>query len=429
MSQEKIRWEFDEVAAKYPELPRPILRKIDTGLRGIQATERAEALAKAENYLFETTKGKRKVFIVDGVLLRDGTTIAKPDFSQEVQNANSDSARSEAVPPYVLDDIDGQFWLVDHGKPVEQVFFAPIPDFYDKKTSLGTPMVDVAKSGPSSCLSIIVFGYCHFWRDKVPCKYCDLVGNLISGRHDFHTEESIQDIYETVNEALKEKGRWQIFRLTAGSDPRGELAYDVETDEYLKVLGAIEKAFGSTDFNGRLVGSALHKSQWVKLKEAGTAAVEPHIEVWDKELFENICPGKTKYGGRDFWLQSAIDAVEVFGRGNVCSQIVGGAELAQPYGFKTIDAALESSLAGVEYLAQRGITTSYNVLHVGKSSVFFREGQRPAPIDYYARLTLGLREIRRKYRIPVGFNDYRRCGHPDTSFSRIDFPEATLGEV
>ena len=102
--------------------------------------------------------------------------------------------------------------------------------------------------------------------------------------------------------------------------------------------------------------------------------------------------------------------------------------MAQPYGFKTIDEALESSLEGVEYMAQRGITTSFNVLHVGKPSVFFKEGQKPAPLEYYARLTKGLRDIRRKYKIPVGFNDHRRCGHPDTSFSRIDYPEAEGGE-
>jgi len=424
MGQNQVGPGLDEVAEKYPEVPKLILLKIDTGLRGVTVTSRAEALAKAENYLFENSRGGKTTYLVDGVLLRDGTSIGKLHFQHELQSLAADHIRSDGSHPYTLDTLDGQFWLLDKDRPVEQVFFSPIPEFYDKKTSRGTAMVDVAKSGPASCLSIIVFGYCHFWRDKRACKYCDLVGNFISGRDDGHTEESLQDIYETVAEALKEEGRWQIFRLTAGSDPRGNLSYDVETEEYIKVLGAIERAVGSKDFNGRLVGSALHKSQWQQLKDAGTVAVEPHIEVWDKDLFDNICPGKAKYGGRGFWLQSAIDAVEVYGRGNVCSQIVGGAELAQPYGFKTIDAALESSLEGVEYLAQRGVTTSFNVLQVSKSSVFFREGQKPASLEYYARLTKGLRDIRRKYRIPVGFNDYRRCGHPDTSFSRIDFPEA-----
>jgi hypothetical protein len=124
-------------------------------------------------------------------------------------------------------------------------------------------------------------------------------------------------------------------------------------------------------------------------------------------------------------MQNIYDSVEVYGRGNTCSQIVGGAELAQPYGFKTIDEALASSLEGAEHFAQRGITTSFNVLHVSKGSVFYKEGQRPAPLEYYARLVIGLRDIRRKYHLPVSFNDYRRCGHPDTSFSRIDFPEVT----
>ena len=420
---------YTEIAGKYPDIPPFILRKIDIALRGLEGTANAEKLALKEGYLFDSSDPQRpelKKYIVDGLLFRDGTGAGRPEFASEsLPGSGPKYLRRPGALPYTVDAVDGRFYLFDGKELVDEVFFAPTPDFYYKTTSRGTPMWKVAHSSPSACLTIIPYGYCFFWNDKRPCRYCDLVGGLIKGNEQGQSAETLEDISETVSEALREKGRWQIFRITAGSDPRGEGQYEYETREYLKVLGAIEHAFGSKDFNGRLVGSALPKDHWIALKNAGTAAVEPHIEVWDEELFKIICPGKTKYYGREWWMQNIYDSVEVYGRGNTCTQIVGGIELAQPYGFKTIDEALESSLAGVEHFAQRGITCSFNVLHVSRKSVFYKEGQQPAPLEYYARLVTGMRDIRRKYRIAVSFNDYRRCGHPDTSFSRIDFPEVS----
>jgi hypothetical protein len=426
---------FSEVSIKYPEIPRYILRKIDLSLRGLKGTARAEQLALNKGYLFDVSDSSvpaRKRYLTDGLLFREGTSIGKPQFeSEQTPGALPGRLRREGVVPYLVDAVDGHFFLYDGDELVDEVFYNPYPDFYDKTTSQGTPMWKVALSGPSSNLTLSPYAYCFFWKDKKPCKYCDInrqylrVANLVKDYREGQDEKTLQDIYETVSEALKEKGRWQIFRITAGSDPRGEKQYEIETREYIKVLGAIEHAFGSTDFNGRLVGSSLPKEQWIALKNAGTKAVEPHIEVWDEELFKIICPGKNAYYGREWWMQNIYDSVEVFGRGNTCTQIVGGAELAQPYGFKTIDEAIASNLEGVEHFAQRGITTSFTVLGINKTSVFYKEGQTPAPLEYYARLVIGLRDIRRKYHLPVSFNDYRRCGHPDTSFSRIDFPEVT----
>jgi hypothetical protein len=418
---------LQDTASRYPKIPPVLLLKIDAILRGVLASERAEALAKKNGFIWETVHGDKRRYYVDGIVFPDGLSLEKPKFPGETAQHRDKAIFSPGTSPYLVDDIDGLFWLTDDGKPIEQLFFSPIPRFFGKKTSNGTPMESIAESLPSSCLSLVPYGYCYFWNEKIPCKYCNLIGDLITGIKSVQTEETLQDITETVTEAIKEEGRWQIFRLHAGSDPRGDVAYERETEEYVKVLEAVEKAFGSKDFNGRFVGSALNKDQWKRTKEAGNSAVEPHIEVWDKRLFDIICPGKAKWNGYDYWLQSALDAVEVFGRGNVCSQVVGGIELAKPYGFASIDEALDSTLAGVEFFAERGVTMSFNVLRVRNPSVFYKEGQTPPPIEYYARLTTGMHEIRKKHRIPVGFNDYRRCSaHPDTILSRLDYPQAAL---
>ena len=44
------------------------------------------------------------------------------------------------------------------------------------------------------------------------------------------------------------------------------------------------------------------------LKNAGYKIYHPNFEVWDRELFSWICPGKERYVGRDEWMKRIVDA-------------------------------------------------------------------------------------------------------------------------
>jgi hypothetical protein len=69
-----------------------------------------------------------------------------------------------------------------------------------------------------------------------------------------------------------------------------------------------------------------------------------NIELWDKNFFNSIYPGKRDHcGGWDHWVKALEYAVDVFGWGRVRSNIVAGIE------------PKESTLAGVEYLASKGV--------------------------------------------------------------------------
>ena len=173
-----------------------------------------------------------------------------------------------------------------------------------------------------------------------------------------------------------------------------------------------------------MVASAFSEKQQDKLIKAGAMGYECHIEVWDEKLFEWVCPGKTRWYGRDYWVDSSLASVKVFGKGNVCNQYVAGVELIQPDGFKNIEEALQSSLEGAEFLAEHGIGTTSCVLWIAQGSVFYAQKQSPGPLEYYVRLSQGLSELRRKHQIGVDFNDYRRCGiHPDAGLSRLNYYE------
>ncbi len=232
-----------------------------------------------------------------------------------------------------------------------------------------------------------------------------------------YTQEGLDDLYETMNEALKEKGKWMNIVLLAGSNPTGNLPYDNEVDEYVKVLTTLRKSFGTEKVYAKMVASAFSREQLLRLKEAGATTYQPHIEVWDEKLFEWICPGKTKYFGRQYWIDSALSAVEIFGRGYVCTQFVGGVELMRPYGFKTIDEALESTLEGADFFARHGVGPIAIIHRLEKGTVFYAQKQKPAPLEYYVRLMKGISEIHRKYNLSVDFNNYR-C-HPTGDMDRL----------
>lgn len=415
---------LSDVASKYPEVPRFILLKIDAAIRGVTVTERAFQRARESGSVFEEEiyeHGKR--FIrkrLAGAVFRDGTWIC-----------GLESSRGMAIlrygQPYTIDVVDHRLMLVDGETPVEECFFVPHPEFYGKKTRRGTPMHHLALAGPPDCMNIQVYMDCQFWRGKLPCKYCQLETYKGMRHRGGRTDAELEDMYETVNEALQEPGRWTGIRLTAGSDPGGSVPYENEVNEYIKVLKTLKRSFGSQTIPVRLVASAYPEEQQKRLAEAGASCYEPHIEVWDEKVWEWVCPGKARWFGRQYWIESTLAAVRVFGRGNVCTQLVGGAEMATPYGFKTVDEAVASSLEGAEFFARYGVTTSSTVMWVGQGSVFYRQKQQPAPLEYYVKLTAGLRKIRKAYKLGVDFNDYRRCAiHPDTDLSRLDYPEVEV---
>ncbi len=449
---------FEEVAKKYPDFPRTIMRKIDTALRGVILTERALGRAKEEDVLYDASADfgdsprceadeKEILPVVGGVFFRDGTyvlgleSVTRGLYSPSgtlVRKSKPFGSSGLSLPkPYILDVFDGGLRLLeDENEPVEKVYFAPIPAYFGKKTSRGTPMIKVISSRAPNRITINISDYCHFFKEKLSCKYCSIIPWLL--HKGVRTLVNLEDIYETVNEALEEEGGFTSIHLIAGSDPRGgssreikslndisrDKPYENEVNEYIRVLKTLQRCFGREKIPAQAIASAFPREQLRRLADAGLSAYRSNIEVWDEKLFQWICPGKAKYFGRQYWIDSILSAVEIFGRGNVSTQLVAGAELAEPYGFKTIEEALESDLEGVEFFAGYGVYTTFCILWVDRGSVFYREKQKLPPLEYYVRLAKGINEIRKKYKLSASYSGYRGDGfHLDMDLARLEYNE------
>ncbi|HOP74352.1 MAG TPA: radical SAM protein [Bacillota bacterium] len=403
---------YFEVVREHPDVSPLVILKMDVQRRGVHYTKNAlsvvdESVHQLRSpYIFGSRDAQIKP-VPESLLLRDGTSIIVDPTPLE-QN------------PYIVDVIDGQLVLTDQGEILETVEYWPKPDFYDKRTSSGVLMSHIVSARPQR-LNIFQSGFCHFWANDKGCRYCDIVNHFKQQRAELGIPAKLnpQDVFETVHEALKQPGRFTGVCLTSGSDTRGAEPFDQEVDFYIEILQAIGANFKVKKFPSQLIASAFTEKQLARLyEETGLTSYTADLEVLHEELFNWICPGKAEWIGYREWKNRLIRAVDIFGRGNVSTGIVGGVETAKPKGFTSEEAALQSTLTEAEDLISQGVNVAF-IVWVPRPGSYFRDQKNPS-LDYFVRLAKGLHQLRVKYGLPIDFDDYRRCGnHPDTDLSRL----------
>jgi len=113
-----------------------------------------------------------------------------------------------------------------------------------------------------------------------------------------------------------------------------------------------------------------------------------------------VCPGKAQFVGRGQWIQGLLDAVDVFGHGNVGSAFVAGVELLPPAPGMTPAQMLASILEGAAFLLDRGIMPLYSPLWPVEGTAYGTDdGISP---ELYIELELELCKLRqsRKFAVP-----------------------------
>ncbi|MBI5376604.1 MAG: radical SAM protein [Candidatus Schekmanbacteria bacterium] len=383
---------YRQAVEKYPDVPKFTILKIDLYRRGLVYTDALKE--KYGQYPGPT-------------VLRDGTSVLTA--AGECMNDH-----------YTVDLFEDRLGIFYNGEFIEEADFCAKPSYVGKKTSQGTPMESVGMFRPQ-VINIWAYRYCHFWEGGNACKFCSINTFLKKRLSEREIALDPQDIKEIVAEAISEPGRFSTINITGGADPEGEEPFDSELNRYIKILQAVGENFSSRRFPSQLLACAYNKKQVKRLyDETGVLTYCADMEVWDRERFKWVCPAKEKYVGWDNWVRNLFDAVEIFGPGNVATNIVAGCEMVKPYGFETVDEALKSNLEGCEYLAKHGVSMMGLVFRPVKNSVFHKANQ--PTLEYYIRLARGMHDIRAAYGLSDNFDDYKHCGnHPDSDLSRVDF--------
>ena len=305
--------------------------------------------------------------------------------------------RSSPNTPYLIDFVDGKFPIYWNQEKVGEVLcFEERGKFCNRVMEDGTPFEAHVYTCGRDQLFVTASKHCDYFSQKKQCLFCDLTtfaGEQKKGGEAMILRKQAEQVAEIIYAALQEK-RFRHIMITGGtflSKYQGK----TEIEWYTDFLNTIRKRIW-TWYPACLQIGALDDEGWKRIHDTGIPSIEPNIEVWDKKLFEIICPGKNEVVGYDNWIKRTVNAVKYWGPGNVNPNFVIGVEMAQPFGFKRFEDAVKSTLEGFDFLMGNGVLPRQGDFWCVESKSALA-GQTPPPLEYYLELGKGYLELRYKH--------------------------------
>ena len=118
-------------------------------------------------------------------------------------------------------------------------------------------------------------------------------------------------------------------------------------------------------------------------KDAGVTSIAFNLEVFDREIFKKVCPGKNNLYGYDRWMRTLEESRDVFGQYKTFCGLVWGLEPA------------ESTMAGNRYFLENGIAIASNIFHADPNSAM---GKHPHPDeDFILKIAKHEQELFKEY--------------------------------
>ncbi|TGK38640.1 radical SAM protein [Leptospira gomenensis] len=281
------------------------------------------------------------------------------------------------------------------------VEFPPLPAWYRHKTKNGKIPGEIAPVIEWGYLIYLtVFRNCQYFGKEEECAYCDINHNYRQQKNagrPYTGVKDVEDILEVLSWIDAEDQIAKVYTITGGSVITS-LKKKNEIDFYLEYAQAIESRFPGR-WMGKIVSQAWEIEDCKKFKDAGIQVYHPNYEVWDKNLFQKICPGKEAYIGRDNWIRRVVDSAEVFGPSYVIPNFVGGVELSKPYGFSTVAEAIQSTGEGLDFFMSKGIMPRFTAWCPEPYTTLGT--QAGPPLEYFCELLTVWKATFEKYNLPV----------------------------
>ncbi len=402
--------EIEELMSKYPDVPVEVMFKEDILRLGFDYTDAALEAAK------DALKKTYRIFATDEVEfgkmkkeehLRAPAGINITGGSYHLRPTKMET-RIALASPYKVDVINGKLVICADGKPFADVEYPSNVKYISKTFSTGEKWSDIAAIGTwKHTIHFTVHKVCQRWDDNGQCLYCDINAFVNerkkAGKYSLSSVVlDLEKVAEVVKSTLlgedKEEGENRFLNIgISGGTITKELNGLNDTEFYLQYVKAIRKAVGNR-LPLSLTIVAKSEKDLKRLHDAGVNVIRNNIEVWDKRLFDIMCPGKNRTVGRDEWIRRVIKAVDFFGEGNVQPYFVTGVEMAQPYGFKDVDSAVKSTSEGLDYLMSRGVTPRFMTWCIEPGSAL--ANHPPIPLEYYVAIDRSWYRTWKKYLLP-----------------------------
>jgi len=265
--------------------------------------------------------------------------------------------------PWNLRHAGNKLELYFEDLPAKVVGLPEKPPYFGVRLSDGTLSENVIAVAGEATPGFFLYPHCDYFSKSKPCKFCSLEGTRRTVGKEMVSELSKEQIAEATK--LFQKTPWKdipIISITTGTF--------LDCDKGAEYVSERVKAVHNT-LNPKIPIHLLtmppHNLDLINLyKEAGVTSLAFNIEVFDRDIFRDICPGKEQFYSYDKMLQSFDFARQAFGDYNVFCGFIWGLEPEK------------STIEGYKYFLDRGISISSNVFHSDPRSAF---AKKPHPSE------------------------------------------------
>lgn len=245
--------------------------------------------------------------------------------------------------PFNVRVIDGRAALLYHDDVLDWITFPPAVDFYERKTTAGTPFAGTISLRGTDFATFAYLWPCEYAHAGRPCEYCH--SGIQTARAAERGEQlggcfPVKESAEMLKWGVEHAGVRSLM-ATGGSTFDGVS----EGRYYIDYLEAWNEALG-----GHLPGHMVlyltpprDKGLLDRYIELGADKMGISIEVWDGVLAQTITPGKIEFTTRERHLDAWDYVVERHGPNYVFTNFILGIE---PF---------ESLERGVRAVAERGV--------------------------------------------------------------------------
>src|SRR5450432_1293375 len=288
--------------------------------------------------------------------------------------------------PWQIIYCDGAYRLIGKDGTDVEVTFPERPRFLEQVISNGIRCDQVANFYGGASLAFFTPGTCYYFNEKHECKFCSLQPNRNAQQQAFLHKISpalassvLQIALETDAHLIKQ------IMLVGGNVPN----YDQGFRGHLDIAAALDQQQATLPAEQRLETHIAtmppHDFGLFAVLASLNARVTMNIEVFDEQLFEVICPGKTRLYGRKKLLQALEHAANTLSGKRVHSILIAGLE------------PVHSTIAGIKYLASIGVTPIINVFHNDRGS-HYEHHPRP-PFEHLLEIAQALQDVYWEYHL------------------------------
>jgi hypothetical protein len=405
---------IEQMFRKYPDIHPTIVLKTDILRQGIDISKAAvDNFSKRDDllwkgfHLFSYDRQETKVYGDKTpwyIRLEDGCPIM---------------VRTNSHSPYLLDLTDGEFLIREkESKEIlaRKLWFERKPRWYDMRTKDGIQMAAIAQ-GNARMIFVTTNKFCELWNVGKQCLFCNINATLKDqkkGGEDVVARIDPDVIAEVVKTAFFVDHQYAWLYISGGTildTYKGQTELEYFCTRIEAIRDKLQVLIPTT-----IQIAPYDDAGWKRLHETGVGAVQPNFEVWGKDLFKWICPGKDHFVGWDNWVKRSIRGVHFWGRGRIQPNFVLGVEMAKPHGFEKISDAVKSTSEGWDFLMENGVLPRFN-LWIQESGSAFADQVAP-PLEYFIEIQKAYTELRWKHKYDPPFpsaNDrfsyYMNCLH------------------